>query len=137
VPSLRCTRYNEPFLLVPRVQRERASEASLDLLDLKDLLALAMRGARAPLGLQAHQGPPRSPDLTGRVSLQEGGVLGRAMSSSALWAACVTRGSYFGFCLAAVSIPGPPGPPGAMGTSSGVSIQLSDSGMDPRRQLPS
>lgn len=52
-----------------RVRRERASGVHLALLALKDLLALAMRGARAPQDLQDPQGLPRSLDPTDRLSV--------------------------------------------------------------------
>ena len=58
----------EGFLVVPRVQRERAFGAHLALLALRDLLVLAMRGVRDPQDRQDRQDLPRSLVLIGRVS---------------------------------------------------------------------
>lgn len=52
-----------------RVQRERVSGAHLVLLALRDLLALAMRGVRAPQDLQGLQDLHRSLALIGRLSV--------------------------------------------------------------------
>lgn len=51
-----------------RVPRERASGARLAHLALRDLLALAMRGARAPLALLGPLGPPHFLAHIGRLS---------------------------------------------------------------------
>lgn len=63
----------EGFFVVPRVRRERASGAHLALLALRDPLALAMRGVRAPQDLQDLQDLLPSLALTGRVSYVENG----------------------------------------------------------------
>lgn len=52
-----------------RVQRERASGVHLALLARRDLLALAMRGARVPPDLQDLQDLPPSLALTDRLSV--------------------------------------------------------------------
>lgn len=62
------------FFVVPRVQRERASGVHLALLARRDLLALAMRGARVPPGLQDLQDLPPSLALTDRVRMWSVGL---------------------------------------------------------------
>lgn len=52
-----------------QVKRERVSGVSLAHLDLRDLLALVMRGARVPQDLQVPQDPPHSLALIGRLSV--------------------------------------------------------------------
>lgn len=57
------------FFVVPRVQKERAFGVRLALLARRDLLALDMRGARAPQDLQDLQDLPHSLALIDRVRM--------------------------------------------------------------------
>lgn len=89
----------EGFLVVPRVQRERAFGAHLALLVLRDLLVLAMRGVRDPQDLQDHQDLPRSLVLIGRVSRRMGSGPGflrvtHGARSSQLYLSCSCQCSW-------------------------------------------
>lgn len=64
-----CRVQMKGFFIVLRVQRERAFGVHLALLAHKDLLALAMRGARAPRDLRDLQDLPPSLALTDRVRM--------------------------------------------------------------------
>lgn len=64
-----CRKQMKGFFVVPRVQRERASGVHLALLAHRDLLALAMRGARVPQDLRDLQDLPPSQALTDRVRM--------------------------------------------------------------------
>lgn len=69
-----CRVQMKGFFVVPRVQRERAFRVHLALLDHRDLLALAMRGARDPRGLRDLQDLPPSLALTDKVRMWRVGL---------------------------------------------------------------
>lgn len=87
------------FFVVPRAQRERASVVHLALLAHRDLLALAMRGARAPQDLRDLPDLPPSLALTDRVRTWSAGLVqslraARVVGSSQLDFSCSCQCSW-------------------------------------------